>query len=358
MDYLQNVISGADRSAGASALRLAASFAEPFYATAMRARNQLYDLGAMQSHDLGRPTISVGNITTGGTGKTPMVRWLAERLRGHGRRVAILARGYKSDGAAHGDEQRMLDAALNAGELSKVQLITNPNRVAAAAEAIARDSKIDVFLLDDAFQHRRARRDLDLVLLNAPEPFGFGHVLPRGLLRESLHGLSRAAACVLTHCDQVAADDLAALERRIREFNPKVPIYRTVHAHGGLKGTGAVDPRPMDWLSATPFFAFAGIGSPSRLDYALRRWGATYRGSRWFPDHYQYSAMDLNDLRSSATASGAQALVTTEKDWIKLVGIVGVEQTLPIWRIDMALQFLETDESRIWAQISESMIER
>jgi len=351
MGYIRNVMSGAERGVGATALRIAASAAEPFYATATRLRNQLFDAGVMRSHALGRPTISVGNLTAGGTGKTPMVCWLAERLRAHGRHVAVLARGYKSGGSNQGDELQMLDAALNAAALPKVELIANPDRVAAAATALGRDPSIDLFVLDDGFQHRRARRDLDVILLSAPEPFGFDRLLPRGLLREAPAGLSRAGACVLTHCDQLTADELKALEQRVRAYHADVPIYHAVHAHTALRMSGPSERLPIDSLGQTSFFAFAGIGAPARLDRQLHRWGAAYCGRRWFPDHHHYNQTDIAELRASALGSGAQVLVTTEKDWVKLSDLPGVEQTLPIWRIEMALRFWDADEARFWEQI-------
>jgi tetraacyldisaccharide 4'-kinase len=351
MDY-RNVMSGTERGLGAVALRATASAAEPFYAAGTWLRNRLFDAGVMRGHDLGRPTISVGNLTAGGTGKTPMVCWLAGQLRAHGLAVAILARGYKAGGSHSGDEQRMLDSALNSGALRKVELIANPNRVAAAADALAREPGIDVFVLDDAFQHRRARRALDVVLLSAPEPFGFERLLPRGLLREGPAGLSRAGACVLTHCDQLSAQELEAVERRVRTYHPDLPIYRAVHSHRSLKGSKTGDVRPMSYLGQTPFFAFAGIGAPELLERQLSGWGTAYRGRQWFPDHHHYTPADLTAVRSAAEGHGAEILVTTEKDWVKLADLPEVTEGIPIWRIEMALQFSEGDESRLWEQIT------
>jgi tetraacyldisaccharide 4'-kinase len=358
MSDWSNVLSGANRGAGATLLRAATRAIEPFYATAMVARNRLFDAAVLSSHDLGRPTISVGNITTGGVGKTPMVRWLAERLRQRGRHLAVLARGYKSSSSAGGDEQIMLERALNVGALPRVELLADPDRVRAAGEALQRDASIDVFVLDDGFQHRRARRNLDLVLLSAPEPFGFGHVLPRGLLREPLTGLVRAGACVLTHADQVLAGQIAAIEQRVQRYAPQIPVYRSVHEHVALWNSagGANDARqPMEMLGQVPFFAFAGIGSPARLERQLSRWGAGYRGSRWFADHHSYSVRDLRELESAARAAGGEILVTTEKDWAKLSDLPAGVGALPIWRIEMAMRFLDGDEERLFAQIVQAI---
>jgi len=355
MEYFRTVMNGTDRRPAAAVMRAVASAIEPCYATGMRLRNRLFDAGLKQIHSLGRPTISVGNLTAGGTGKTPLVRWLADRLRSQGRHVAILARGYRSVGSEPGDEQRMLEAALNADGLARIELIANPDRVRGASLALARDGAIDLFILDDAFQHRRVRRDLDVVLISAPEPFGFDHVLPRGLLREPLTALKRAGAVVLTHCDQVSAADLDALERRVRSYHADVPIYRSAHAHVGLKGAAGGERRPTELLGQQPFYAFAGIGAPELFDSQLKRWGGMYRGHRWLADHFQYDAETVNDLRSAARMCGAAALVTTEKDWVKLAGISPEAGALPIWRIEMALQFLGDDEARFWKQIADAV---
>jgi tetraacyldisaccharide 4'-kinase len=355
MSYWSNVLSGAEGGAGPALLRAATGVIEPFYSTAMRVRNRLFDAGMLPSHDLGRPTISVGNITAGGTGKTPMVRWLAEKLRERGRHVAVLARGYKSSSPAGGDEQIMLERALNGGCLPRVELLADPDRVRAAAGALRRDPSIDLFVLDDGFQHRRARRNLDLVLLNGPEPFGFGHVLPRGLLREPLAGLGRAGAIVVTHADQISAAEMAAIESQVRRYGPQIPVYRSVHEHVALWNSAAGAPdarRPMETLGQVPFFAFAGIGSPARLDQQLSRWGATCRGSRWFADHHAYSAGDLRELESAARSAGAEVLLTTEKDWAKLSDLPP-DGDVPIWRIEMAMRFLDGDEERLLRQVVE-----
>ena len=397
MSYLLNVLSGAERGVAPAALRAATGVVEPFYATVMRVRNRMFDSGMLSSHDLGRPTISVGNITAGGTGKTPLVRWLAERLRERDRHVAVLARGYKSSSTAGGDEQIMLERALNmspasgapsegqdegssrhVGEdphpnplpeyrergkdgsasmlphrYSRVELVADPDRVGAAAGVLRGDPSIDVFILDDGFQHRRARRHLDLVLLSAPEPFGFGHVLPRGLLREPLAGLRRADACIVTHADQVSAQDLTDIEQQVRQHHASVPIYRSVHRHVALwnRNAGVADQRkPVEMLGQTPFFAFAGIGSPDRFDRQLARWGSAYRGHRWFADHHPYSVRDLNEVREAGRRAGAQVLVTTEKDWVKLMDLPRGDGP-PIWRLEMAIEFLGDDEARLSAQV-------
>src|SRR4051812_37835557 len=229
-------MSGEDRSLRASLLRGATAAAEPFYAMVAAARNRAFDAGVRKTHRQPRATISIGNITTGGTGKTPVVRWLAQRLRESGRHVAILSRGYKAEPGKLGDEQLMLDHALNSPvEQQRIPIVANPDRIAGANEALRLRADTDVFLLDDGFQHRRAERDLDIVLVSATNPFGYGRVLPRGMLREPLSGLRRAGAVVITHADQVGDSDLTTIERTIRRYNPAAPIYHAVHAHAALR---------------------------------------------------------------------------------------------------------------------------
>src|SRR5205814_1694442 len=192
-------------------------------------RNSSYSRGILRSARAARPVISVGNITTGGTGKTPVVRWLASRLRDQGKHVAILLRGYKSAGAAGSDERELLDRLLNASTSDNPVIVhANPDRVAGAAETLQKHPDVDVFVLDDGFQHRRLQRDFDLVLIDATNPFGFGHVLPRGLLREPLGGLGRASALLITRCDQVAHEALGQVEQKLKWFAPAAPVLHSI----------------------------------------------------------------------------------------------------------------------------------
>ena len=354
--YIRGVLGGSRRGLAPAALRMATAAAEPFYAGAMRLRNALYDTGVKSSTRLPRPVVSIGNITTGGTGKTPAVRWLAGRLRDAGRKVAVLSRGYKAGPETLGDEQQMLDQQLNGPGLRAILLRANPSRVSAARDALNQHPDIDVFLLDDAFQHRRVARDFDLVLLNATEPFGFGHVLPRGMLREPLGGVKRASGFLLTHADAASPEQLQALESRLRKLNPTTPFYRARHAPAGLRSADVSSAHPanhsLDDLRSTRFFAFCGLANPQSFHRELSALGDAYAGHRWFPDHYRYTANDLAAVRAQAVVQRADVLVTTEKDWVKLAGLPGVgESEEPIWRLDVELSFLGDDEQRLYQQI-------
>lgn len=357
---LRDVLSGSQRGPVPGALRLALAAIEPFYAGVTVLRNRLYDGGILRIAKLPRPVISIGNLTAGGTGKTPMVRWLAAKLRGAGMNVAALSRGYKSAAGHLGDEQIMLDRLLNAPPLKPITLAANPSRTAAAEAALRQRPEIDVFLLDDGFQHRRVTRDLDIVLLSAADPFGFNHVLPRGLLREPVSGLKRAGAVVITHADRVPESSLLAIEQRVRWHQPHAPIYRAIHAHTGLRTTAAsaalAPDRSMDDLRGRRFFAFSGIGNPQVLRGQLESAGGTHVGSRWFADHHAYVAADLAQVQARAAELNADLLLTTEKDWVKVVELPSASAARPpIWRLDVELQFVDDGGDRLFDQVLKAM---
>jgi tetraacyldisaccharide 4'-kinase len=352
--FARRVMSGQQRGPGAGLLRAALAAAEPFYAAGARARNWAFDAGIRRSHRLPRPVFSVGNVTTGGTGKTPVVRWLAGRLRDAGRHVAVLARGYGARPGELGDEQLMLRRLLNdSSEAAPVPVIAHPDRVAAARGLLMEQPEVDVFVLDDGFQHRRLARDLDIVLVSAAHPFGYGHVLPRGMLREPMSGLRRAGAVILTHSDQAPAHQLADIERTVRRYHQSVPIYRAVHAHTCLHGPDDARPRPLDDLRGRKWFMLSGVGDPRTFARQRESIGGSAAGSRAFPDHHRYTDADLAAVRRDADAAGADVIVTTEKDWSKLRHLDGGHgRTPPVWRVDLAIQFVgDGEEGRLWQQV-------
>jgi tetraacyldisaccharide 4'-kinase len=340
-----DVLSGRNRSPLAIAARAVAVVIEPFYTGGMQLRNVCYARGIFTVHDLGRPTISVGNITTGGTGKTPVVLWLARHLRDRGNRPAILLRGYGSTLEDGSDEQQLLDAALNDGSAPVIPVRANPSRVDSAKTVLTDDPAIDVFILDDAFQHRRVKRHLDLVLISSIEPFGFNHVLPRGLLREPLGGLERASAFVLTRCSQTDGNRLVDIQQTIRRFNAAAPIFRSDHVHCSVHLPASQRHVPITSLAEEKLFAFAGIGDPESLGSQLTSQGCTVVGHRWFADHHNYTAADIQQLKSQAAQAGAAKLVTTQKDWVKIARVVSSIAESPQFAVvELSIVMPESDE--------------
>ncbi len=332
----QASMSGKDRRMRAVLARGLLRAASIPYASATRIRNAVYDSGLGVKH-AAVPVISVGNITTGGTGKTPVVRWLVERLRHEGWQPAILLRGYKRSALGISDEQAML-----ADLLPGIPVHAQANRAAAARKLLLDHPHINLLVLDDGFQHRRLARDFDLVLIDAREPFGYAHVLPRGLLREPLSGLARASAFVITHSNEIPQDKRARIEQTLREYNAPAPIYHARHVLTGL--TNASRRMTFADLANTRFFAVAGIGRPDGLDKCLSRCGDAYRGHRWFEDHHDYRNEDLAAVWQDARTAGADLIVVTQKDWAKIRCLPGAGQ-IPIWQMELQIEFEESGEA-------------
>ncbi|MGN6725924.1 MAG: tetraacyldisaccharide 4'-kinase [Tepidisphaeraceae bacterium] len=317
-----SIISGQSRGLGSRVARAGLRCVEPFYAATTQARNALFDRRIKPVHDLGRPTISVGNLTTGGTGKTPVVQWLARQLIQAGHRPAVLLRGYRS-------HEGLSDEAALYRSLPSLEVEPDPDRVAAAARVLQRSPQTSIFLLDDAFQHRRVRRQSDLVLIDATNPFGHDHVLPRGLLREPVTGLARATVILITHADAVPD----ALLQRLRSLNPTAPRFQGRHV---LRGLVDRNDQPVDPKTLGPVTAFAGIGNPEAFFASLRSdLHLTVAHTQRFADHEPYSPPTLDRL--DALPPGP--LVTTEKDWVKLAARPGF--TRPVLRAALALDFAD-----------------
>src|SRR3954469_6838642 len=211
----RDLVSGRRKGILATLARGVLRVVEVPYTIAVSIRNRRYDRGAAKVQNIGVPVITVGNLTLGGTGKTPMVKWLAQRFQNAGVRVAIVSRGYGAAEGKHNDEALEL-----AQSLADVPHIQNRDRVAAARIAI-HDFKSRLILLDDGFQHRRLGRDLDIVLLDALEPFGVEHVFPRGTLREPLTGLARAQVVCLSRADAISQSERDAIRRRVANIAPQ-----------------------------------------------------------------------------------------------------------------------------------------
>ncbi|HTH50786.1 MAG TPA: tetraacyldisaccharide 4'-kinase [Pyrinomonadaceae bacterium] len=311
------------------------------YGAVISLRNYFYDENLFQVHDLGARTISVGNITTGGTGKTPLVAYIASHLAERGEKVCILTRGYGredegrrvlvSDGhhvlvdAAHGgDEPVELARKL----LGKAIVIADADRVA-AAEWASRKFGLTAFVLDDAFQHRKAKRDLDIVCIDATDPFGGDKLLPAGKLRESQASLARADILVITRVEQ--AGDISDLRSQISDLAPAAAVFesRTV-----ISRIGSLDGRNFD--ASQPVFAFCGLGNPQSFFSLLESSDWRLAGTRALRDHHVYTQGDIDEINGEASKNGATVLVTTGKDAVKLVGLK-FELPVHIAEIDIRL---------------------
>ena len=313
--YFRALVSGQQRGLRASVLRAGLSLAEPFYRAGVRWRNRQFDTGKREVHRVGVPVISVGNLTVGGTGKTPMVEWLARWFRERGVRVAIVSRGYGAEAGSRNDEALELEQ-----KLPGVPHLQNPDRVEAAQAAIE-ECETQLILLDDAFQHRRIHRDLNIVLIDALEPFGYGHLLPRGLLREPVANLKRADVIALSRSDAVDEATRVAIRTKALKHAPQAAWLEVVHRPQSLLSS-AGNEIAIDSLQGQRIAAFCGIGNPAGFRHTLAELGAEVVGLREFPDHHAYQRSDIDDLSSWARELRVTAILCTHKDLVK----VGVEQ--------------------------------
>jgi tetraacyldisaccharide 4'-kinase len=306
-----DLVSGQATGIGPTVARLGLRAASLPYGLAVRLRNRLYDWSWKQQHRVAVPVVSVGNLTLGGTGKTPCVEYLARFYRQRDVRVAILSRGY---GAAGGPNDEALVLEDNLPDVPHLQ---GADRVAQAGVAVE-ELEAELLILDDGFQHRRLARDFDLVLLDATTPWGHGALFPRGLLREPKSSLRRANAVMLTRCDQVSGTVVDELTEQARQIAPNRPVVATTHAPVEWMQYGQ-PARALGAVHGRPVAAFCGIGNPESFRRTLRDLGAEPAGFRTYPDHHAYTRSDVDDLRSWArTLPADSALVTTQKDLVKL----------------------------------------
>jgi tetraacyldisaccharide 4'-kinase len=277
----------------------------------VRLRNTAYRRGWLRSEQVPAGVVSIGNLTVGGTGKTPCVEYIARFYRNLGRRVAILSRGY---GSADGrnDEARVLEE-----NLPDVPHLQGADRVALAWRALA-EWQSEVLVLDDGFQHRRLARDVDLVLMDATAPWGHGYLLPRGLLREPPSSLQRADVLVLTRCDQAPAEQCERLRRTLERIAPHKPVVETTHRPVELSNSDGAS-ASLELLREGPAAAFCGIGNPEAFRRSLLDLGARLEDFRVYPDHHAYGRTDVEDLQRWACRLSAGArILTTQKDAVKL----------------------------------------
>jgi tetraacyldisaccharide 4'-kinase len=297
------------------------------YGTGVTLRNWLFDIGVRKVHTVGVPVISVGNLSAGGVGKTPFVELLARRLTSEGHRIAILSRGYKRKGTGTvvvsngsvlcveadlaGDEPEQL-----AEKLRGVVVVVDEQRVRGARYAI-KQFGVDLILLDDGFQHRSIHRDLDVVLLSAAEVLSAGHMLPAGNRREPFRSLRRADLIVLSRCTDEA--HFRRLEERLRTRIDKPTMGVRVKVRAVRRATTrfSID---LNGVKGKRVVAFSGIGNPASFEQTLSLLEVQIREHVKFADHHRYRVEDLRLIETAARRSGADYVVTTEKDLARLGG--------------------------------------
>jgi tetraacyldisaccharide 4'-kinase len=281
------------------------------YRWAVERRNARFDDGRAKIARVNAPVISVGNLTVGGTGKTPFVAWVAAWFGERGVKVAIVSRGYGSRRGMPNDEALEL-----AARLPDVPHLQNANRVAAAKQVFQKGLG-HLLILDDAFQHRRLARELDIVLLDALEPFGYGHLLPRGLLREPIQGLARAQVVALSRSDAVTEARRQEIRREVQRYAPHAIWVEVVHQPQRLiSATGEMT--PIEELRGQGVAAFCGIGNPAGFRHTLAACGLPVTSFLELSDHCAYSEQDLSQLRAWLKPLPVQYAICTRKDLVKI----------------------------------------
>lgn len=333
------------------------------YGIVMRSRVALYRRGVLRVHKIDAPVISVGNITTGGTGKTPLVEWLARHFARENLRPCILTRGYGrtdegqrvlvsdgervlADARTGGDEPRLLAERLR----GVAAVISDADRVAAARWALEHLHP-DLFILDDGFQHLRLARDLNILTVDATNPWGGGRLLPHGRLREPVQEAARADCCVITRSEQVA--NINPLRDEIRRLNSGCLIVLSQARTTGLRPVtslpvhealeeGQTSLLPLN-TAPMNVAAFCALGNPQAFFTHLLAEGFNLKRTRAFPDHHVYTQSDIETLEHEAQARGAQALLTTAKDSVKLRAL---NFRLPCYVVEIELEFDDEEALR------------
>ena len=306
------------------------------YRLAMNLRNRRFDRGRGVVH-FDRPVISVGNLSVGGTGKTPMVQRLVRVLRDAGRRPAVAMRGYHSPG---GDGLSSDEARTYLDEFLALPLVAQPDRVAGLIELFGTEAgdRIDTVLLDDGFQHRRIGREVDIVLVDATRSPFEDALLPKGWLREPVESLARASAVVITHAEAANPDLVAGLEAQIHHVAPRALIASCEHIWSGFtvhRPGGSSEAKHLHWLALQRVFAACAIGNPRAFFDAARRWSPQgVVGTHAYRDHHDFTIAQAQTLAMAVKASAADVLLVTAKDWAKL-------RALPLRGIPCAVPTLE-----------------
>ena len=360
--YFLSVISGQREGRGAAFVRWLLRRLSYVYGAVITSRNFLYEKQIFRHHTLGCQVISIGNLTVGGTGKTPVVEVFARALQKEGRKVAILSRGYKkvehslgkrlldkitgrekrrpprvvSDGTA-----LLLDSAMSGDEpymlatnLPDVAVVVDKNRVKSGRHAIDK-MQCDTLILDDGFQYRALKHRLEIVLVDFTNPFSNGHVLPRGLLRESIRNIGRADFIFIT---KSTGRDSEKLKAQLHALNPRAEISECAHRPKYLQNIYTGERRELAFLQQAKVALVSGIAAPEGFESEVRRLGAAIVYLKRFADHHRYRQQEVIDIINKAKRNQAAAIVTTEKDAVRFPKIE--RQDVPIFFLRVEIELL------------------
>lgn len=330
----RNLISGADKGFRSTLLRFLLRIISAGYRTAVFLRNFAYNKGILTVREVEVPVISIGNITTGGTGKTPLVIWLCNLLKDKSIPCAVLTRGYKAQDAEIIDEPAIL-----ARSCPEARVIVNADRVTGAVKAI-NDYGAKVLVMDDGFQHRRLHRNLDIIAIDATCPFGFDRMLPAGFLREPKTAIKRAQAVIITRYDQCSLEKTDELVNKIKKIAPNITIAKATHKHTCAKMMKGRQ-FSIEELKEHDIYAFCGIGNPDAFLGNLKDYGFKVKGSKVFNDHHDFTEDDMSVIFEDAKKAEANLILSTEKDWVKTALLVKDRFDIDFAFLTLELDFIE-----------------
>lgn len=371
--YLLGVVDGTTNGTQASLLRVTLGGLSYVFTAIVQIRLWGYRIGLLKHHTLGCQVVSVGNLTVGGTGKTPVVELLARSLADNGRRVAILSRGYKKKKKKRGFKQRFKDLlagkvdveaslVVSDGESLKVEpifsgdepymlaknlpgvaVIVGKNRVMSGQYAI-RKLRCDTLILDDGFQHLALKHRLDIVLVDRTNPFGNGRTLPRGLLREPIRNVKRAGFIFITKSN---GDGAVELSTQLRELNPTAEISECRHCPRFLKHLFEDQKEDLLWLKGKNVLALSGIAVPKGFENELVNHGAMVLEHVSFADHHRYSLQEILDIVEQAKELNVDAIITTEKDAVRIPHLERRDMPFLYLRVEIEM-FTGQEEYHDW----------
>jgi tetraacyldisaccharide 4'-kinase len=332
--FWRKVVTCQNPPLGYKLLRLALLAISVFYSFAVFIRNSFYDFSVLKKTKVGAAVVSVGNLTTGGTGKTPLVAWLSNYFTAAGTTTAVLTRGYKIRNLDFADEPAMLVKTC-----PKAKIIVNPDRTAGAEKAIAEyDAKL--LIMDDGFQHRKLVRDIDIVAIDATEPFGCEKLLPAGFLREPVSSLKRADAVVITRINQTQPEKIQTIKSKIAGINPDIVFATAVHKPVCAK---LIKDRQLtiNELADKKLYAFCGIGNPDAFFQTLDELALNIAGTRVYNDHHMYTDSDIAEICEDSRYKQAEMIITTQKDWVKTALLCIEKFDIPIAFLAVELEFID-----------------
>lgn len=376
--WAMDVITGKARGLGPSALRIFLRGVAFLYKAGVKTRLRFFRKGWKEQHDLGTMVVSIGNLTMGGTGKTPVVERLARQLSERGRKVAILSRGYKSADLKEpqhwehtgtgvqvtsppkivsygfqvhlkakyaGDEPYML-----AKNLPGVAVVVDKNRVRGGRFAV-KELECDTLLLDDGMQYLDLAHTLDLVLLDQGTPFGVSGIIPRGTLREPPKNIRRADYVFITKCDGSSNEKL---RKRISRYNPSAEIMECTHGPKHVQGVFHDEILPLEEMDGKYVAAISGIAMPESFDKLLRNMGAKVLFHTTFADHHAFTQKDIDRFMRRCVHRGVDLIITTEKDAVRFP--VPSEADVPVYYLRIEVKILEGEE--VWERCVERIAQR